>query len=249
MPYTDSEVQIKDLIGKDGSQCGSIEWKTRYWTEKDGEKNVNEVIYDLKPKNRGNVFDIADWNGKEFEVYAGPVSPRGYVPGNKNVTDSTSNGGANRADYCKIKISLKQNGANWEWEKREVQDGNLDKWSERPENEKWNFQNDDGQKQNCKFGINGDEKTMAKLNFVNNTFSPEFTWSKRMKSGDGSQDIQHEYNDSMPFYWNLRYKDQNCQGKFEGFFLDDPLNPTLSNAKALVAGFVSSAALVYSVLA
>lgn len=90
---------------------------------------------------------------------------------------------------------------------------------------------------------------MFNLNTFNNTFSPEFAWSKRMKSGDGAQDIQHEFNDNMPLYWSMKYKDQNCQGKFDGFFLDDPLNPTLSNAKALAAGVISSAVLVYSLLA
>lgn len=122
--YVDSMVQSKNLTSKDGVWCGSLDWKTRHWDEKDGEKNVNEVIYSLKPraKDSGKPFDAADWNGKDFEVFAGPASPRGYVPGNKQSTSSeaNSNGGANRADFCKMVVTIKQNGDKWEWAKKDA---------------------------------------------------------------------------------------------------------------------------------
>jgi hypothetical protein len=61
-----------------------------------------------------------------------------------------------------------------------------------------------------------------------------------------------KWNDSLPVYWRYKVADLERKGTFEGLFLDDPLNPTMvldTGAKALAAGLISSAALVYLTLA
>jgi hypothetical protein len=61
-----------------------------------------------------------------------------------------------------------------------------------------------------------------------------------------------KWNDSLPVYWRYKVADLERKGTFEGLFLDDPLNPTMvemeTGAKALVAGLLSTAALVYATL-
>jgi hypothetical protein len=62
--------------------CGKLEWKTRHWFDKNGEKDVDEVYYNMHPRKMGGEnYTVAGYSDKEFSVFAGPASPRGYVPG------------------------------------------------------------------------------------------------------------------------------------------------------------------------
>jgi hypothetical protein len=175
---------------------------------------------------------------KEIEVQAGPISPK---------TDAATNiTGKDMADWCKFKIQLKQNGDTWTYEVKDKKDGKLSNWKDKGANDKWNFEDDSGDKQNCMIK---DDKSFVELNAVNNTLSPRFTWSKPMWSPDTEQDFAMNWNSSLPLYWRYKVADLEKKGSFDGLFLDDPLNPTLSGAKALMAGVLSSAALVYATMA
>lgn len=178
-------------------------------------------------------------NDKVFLVVAGPVSPK--TDEEKGIV------GKDMADYCKFQIKLKQGDPKWTFETQETKDGRLENWSGRGENDKWNFDNDEDARQDCKF----DKNTFFDpgFNATLNNLRPSFTWSKLLVPADDKQDLAMAWNMSLPVYWKFKMGDIEKKGFFEGLFLDDPMNPTLSGAKTLMAGMASAAALAYATLA
>jgi len=68
-------------------------------------------------------------------------------------------------------------------------------------------------------------------------------------NNDEQFDNTLKFTDNLTVYWEVQIRDQRRRGSFEGFYLDDPMNPVLSGAMGLAAGVASSAALVFATLA
>jgi hypothetical protein len=132
------------------------------------------------------------------------------------------------------------NANSWNWLPSEAKDGNLDNWESRSANDKWNFNPDDDLNQNCFYF----KDTFFKLNADKTSMAPSFTWSKMVKPKDTVTDVRMKWNDSLPVYWQFKFVDVEKKGFFNGLFLDDPRNPTLSKAIMIITGVASSAALV-----
>jgi hypothetical protein len=224
----------------DGQNYGMLTWQSRQWPN-----NTQDVLYTLTPLNAmNNYWSSASFADKTLEIVAGVVSPK---------TDATQNiTGVDRADYCRMRIKLKQGSPQWTFELQEVTDGNLSGWAARGANDKWNMENDAaGDKQNCNF----DTKAGFRPGFDNttNTLNPTFTWAKNLNNTkDQDQDVPLAFNKTYNYYWRFTMGDVVKRGNFSGLYLDDPVYPTLvaqSGASTLIAGVLSSAVLVYSTLA
>ena len=148
------------------------------------------------------------------------------------------------ADFCRFKVKINMNANSWTWIYADAKDGNLINWESRPANDKWNFNPDDDANQNCFFF----KETFFKLNADKTSMAPSVTWSKLVKPKDAVTDVRMKWNDTLPFYWNFKFVDVEKRGSFNGLFLDDPRNPTLSRAASVFAGLVSSAALAMASL-
>jgi hypothetical protein len=139
--------------------------------------------------------------------------------------------------------------ADKKFEKSEGKDGNLKGWEARAANDKWNFDDNEGTNQNCLWD---DQRTTLAINGTN--FAPVVAWSRSFNTGDTAGDFVLKYNkfmnESLSVFWTLVAKDINARGKFDGFFLDDPANPTMTLAKSgagvLAATVASGAALVFA---
>jgi hypothetical protein len=83
----------------------------------------------------------------------------------------------------------------------------------------------------------------SKYNENGTDFSPSIAWYKDMATADGGDDFKLNFKDNLTVYWKLK-DGQDSMGFFEGFYLDDPLNPVITGAKTLIAGTISVAALL-----
>lgn len=124
------------------------------------------------------------------------------------------------ADFCKFKVKLVLSSSAWTWLPTEARDGFLANWESKPANDKWNFDPDDDDNQNCLYF----KDSFFKMNPDKNSIAPQFTWSKLLKSKDNSTDVQLKMNDAFPVYWQFKVADVEKKGSFDGLFLDDPRN-------------------------
>jgi hypothetical protein len=237
--YVESMVQTKTLLA-DGIPHGIFSWKTRAVA---GSPELAEVVYTLRALNNNNSnFLSTGMNDKSVEMQAGVVSPKADPA--KNIT------GLDRADYCRFRVQMKEAPeAPWKFVVQDTKDGRLDGWAGRGANDKWNFDNDADDRQNCRFVA--ETFFVANFNKTTQSIQPTFTWTKLLTPKDDTQDVPMRWNQSLPVYWRFKVADLERRGFFEGLFLDDPLNPTMvkASAKSLMAGMISSAALVYATLA
>jgi hypothetical protein len=104
-------------------------------------------------------------------------------------------------------------------------------------NDKFNFEGEGDQgcmedKENTKFNANG---TMM---------MPSIGWFKATDSSD-NEDLKLTWKDNLTVYWKIEdTAGGKAQGMFEGFYVDDPMNPVITGAKTLIAGTISAAALI-----
>ena len=237
--YVESIVQTKDLIAN-GVMHGTLAWRTRAVA---GSPDLSDIVYQFYPtNNNGSAFVSQGLNDKLVEIAVGPISPRANATA--NIT------GFDRADYCRFRVQLKEAPeAPWRNVIQDTKDGRLDGFFARGANDKWNFDEDAADRQNCRF--TADTLFNANFNKTQGNIRPVFTWSKLLNTKDTTQDIPLAFGDSPQVYWRFKLADLERRGFIDGMFLDDPLNSVLvtGGAKALFAGVLSSAALVYAILA
>jgi len=136
--YTDSQPQTKNLVTTDGSiSVGTLTWFTRFWPSKDSKTNYTEIHFQCNPLKDGNVgFVLADNNDQLLKCQVGIITP-------------LENGGQNLADLCRAQAKVFTNG-NIRPE-GEVRDGRLNNYQVRPVDQKWNFEDDPNDRQDCKW--------------------------------------------------------------------------------------------------
>ena len=81
----------------------------------------------------------------------------------------------NRADYCRMRIKIK--AADKRIETTENKDGKRNDFIARNGNDKWGFDDDAGDKQNCEWDP---ERNL--LNVNDTRFSPSLAWSKQLNT-------------------------------------------------------------------
>lgn len=222
--YTDSMSQTMALAA-DGKTYGNVSWYTRFYPMKDGAENVSEVHYACSPMMEGNVgFTWADYHDKEIFCHIATVT-----------TPQTQN----QADWCSARIRTKTNDDKYD--NLEIKDGKLNNFNSRGANDKWNIEGEG--KNSCMW-----ETPEAVLNRNGTTFSPSINFYKATGTSD-TEDNLLLLGTNYTAYWKIKDKDAEVKGMFEGLYLDDPMNPTLSGAKAVFAGVATAAALTFATLA
>jgi hypothetical protein len=79
-------------------------------------------------------------------------------------------------------------------------------------------------------------------------FAPMMAWEKALVTGDNENDNTLKWKDNLTVYWHIKDKDNERRGMFTGFYLNDPLMPTISGAMTIAAGATTTAVFVYSTL-
>jgi hypothetical protein len=131
-------------------------------------------------------------------------------------------------------------------EKENVKDGKLNDYDGRTGNDMWKFEDDggDAKVQNCMWL---EDMTVYNKNVTH--MSPAITWAKTLKTSDGDNDIELKYTDNLTGAWKLKWGDAEMMGSFEGFYIDDPMNPVITGATNIVLGSLSAIALIAATLA
>ena len=221
--YTDSQVQSLSLMA-DQKMYGTLKWFTRFHPTKGDKTDVTDIHYHCMPTMEGGAgYTWADYNDKEIQCQIGTIT--------------TENQG-NRADWCKMRIKVKTGDNKYEW--AEKNDGKLNGWKGRGDNDKWNFEGEGTN--DCM--VNEAVTSLGKNDTV---FMPTIAWMKGMVTGDG-EDNELRFKTNITVAWSVKDKDMEKKGLTEGFYIDDPMNPVITGAKTLVASAVASAALIYSTL-
>jgi len=153
------------------------------------------------------------------------------------------------ADWCRAKIQYFLPNRDPNYELREIKDGRVGDWNNRgssedmDHDEKWKFEDDNGDRQHCTWG----DMAGAKSNRSTGKLMPKLQWAKKMNTGD-DQDNALNATQNLTLYWQFSDPQGEHKGHFDGFYIDDPQNSIFAGAQAIAAGVVSTAALVYATI-
>ena len=159
--------------------------------------------------------------------------------------------GQGMADWCRAKVQYFLPNRDPNFELRELKDGRVGDWKNRgsqedmDHDEKYKFEDDNGDRQNCKWNT---DLAGAQPNRSNGRLYPTLAWSKMMNTGDDEQDNALNATQNLTLYWKFNDPQGEHRGHFDGFYIDDPQNSIFAGAQAIAAGVVSTAALVYATI-
>jgi hypothetical protein len=157
---------------------------------------------------------------------------------------SPKEGGTDKADICITKIKIKS-GDDSTFEKMDIKDAKLNDFEGKGGGDKWKTddQDGDGDKQNCEwFDLN------TKLNNNATNFEPAIGWSKMVDTNDADNDIVLKWTGNYTVYWTVKDKSGDIKGSFDGLYLDDPMSPIISGAKALAGAAATATAVIISTM-
>lgn len=185
----------------------------------------------MPTQSGGGGYKVNDWHDKEIQCMVGTLT--------------TANQG-NLLDWCRMKIKLKKD-KDAKFEKRDNKDGKKTGWSNAGKNDKFQFQDDPGDKQNCKWD---DAGTSMNFNSTSGMVFPTISWTKELNTGDQGNDNQLSLASNYTLMTVRKDKDgPEVKSNLGNFYIDDPYNPIITGAKYLLAGAVTTSSLVIATLA
>jgi hypothetical protein len=177
---TDSMKQT--VILKDGDKtAGELTYFTRI-EEKDGKK-MNCLMYSCKI---GSAIPLKDQNDKRFSCNIATVTKK---PKDDDEKKSMPNA-KDRADWCSMQMQVKEADKAGKIEYTENKDRYKNDFANQKDDNRFNTDDDDGDKQNCVWMKEKDGTTLAA---DGDKITPTLVWMKELDTGDKDKDNLLEF--------------------------------------------------------